>query len=315
MPLCVHMVREPDEPFRGDLVGALDGVARVTFGPQVPEDTTVLIEGQLKEEHLAGAPLVEHVIVPFAGIQPGTREVLQKRPAIKAHNLHHNAAMTAEMAMALLLACTRRVVRLHNEFAHDNWEPRFFSRDALSLFGKTVVIVGFGEIGKRVGAVCRALRMEVVGVRTQPDRESHGIDELHELLPRADVLMLTPPGTPHTEGLIGSEEIALLPPHAVVVNVGRGKVIDEKALFEALRDGRIDSAGLDVWWVYPTSPEERASPSNYPFASLSNVVMTPHVGGATRDAESARMADLARLVKAIAAGEHSANRVLIDRGY
>ena len=315
MPLRVHMVREPEPEHREALTALLAGTADVSFGPDVPPETVVLIEGQLKDEHLDGAPLVEHVVIPFAGLQPGTRDVMAKHPAIRLHNLHHNAAMTAEMAMALLLACARRIVPLHNGFMHDDWEPRFFSRDALSLCGKTVVVLGYGAIGQRVGAACAALGMDVVGVRSQRNGAVRGVGELRELLPRADFLVVTLPLTPETEGLVGKAEIALLPKHAVIVNVGRGRVIDEEALFEALKEGRIDSAGLDVWYRYPKSSDDKTPPSDFPFATLPNVVMTPHVGGATRDAEPERMKGLAALIKEIAAGNHAANRVEVGRGY
>ena len=311
----VHMVREPEPEHREFLVEALKGTAEVTFGPAIHPDTQILIEGQLTEEHMAQCPLAQHVVIPFAGLQPKTREVLQIHPAVQAHNLHHNAAMTAEMAMALLLACARRIVQLHNTFAHDDWEPRYFSRDAATLYGKTVVILGFGSIGQRVGKACEGFGMQVVGVRSKADGIARGIDELHDILPRADYLVVTLPGTDSTDGLIGEKEFALLPSHAIVVNVGRGRVIDEKALYEALSENRIDGAGLDVWWIYPKAPGEKTAPSEYPFSTLPNVVMTPHVGGATRDAEPERMKELVRLVKAIIDREPDTNLVHLDRGY
>lgn len=311
----VHMVREPEPEHRERLVETLRGVAEVTFGPEIRPETQVLVEGQLTEAHMAAAPGVGHVVIPFAGLQPKTREALLAHPGVRAHNLHHNASMTADMALALLLACARRIVGLHNEFRHDRWEPRFFCRDAVSLNGKTAVVLGYGQIGRRVGRACEALGMRVLGVRSTARAGVYGVESLHELLPLADALIVTLPGTEATDGLIGERELALLPNHAIVVNVGRGRVIDEKALFEALRDGRLDSAGLDVWWLYPKSAEDETPPSNYPFASLPNVVMTPHVGGATRDAEAERMAALADVVKRIASGEADANLVDLDRGY
>jgi phosphoglycerate dehydrogenase-like enzyme len=313
--LRVHLVREPEPEQRALLVEALIGTAIVAFGPVIDPKTDVLVEGQLKPEHLAACPDVRHVIVPFAGLIPPTRDQLLLHPHLKVHNLHHNAAMTAEMAMALLLACARRVVSLHNSFAQDDWEPRYFSRDAATLCGKTVVVLGFGEIGRRVGRACEGFGMNVVGVRTEADCTARGVDELHDLLPSADYLVVTLPLTDATEGLIGVAELALLPRHAIVVNVGRGRVIDEAALFKALESQSIDSAGLDVWWLYPKSPEDKTPPSNFPFASLPNVVMTPHVAGATRDAEPLRIAELVRVVKAIAAGDEDCNRIDVARGY
>lgn len=309
------MVREPEAELARTMGDALDGRAEIGFGPEIHAETTILVEGQLTREHMAQCPGVRHVVIPFAGLQPKTRDVLLAHPGVTAHNLHHNAAMTAEMALALLFACARRIVPLHNGFKHDDWEPRFFCRDAASLCGKTVLVLGYGEVGRRVGAVCEAMGMNVLGVRTTAKDGAHGIDELHELLPLADYLVVTLPGTPSTIGLIGEREIALLPKHAIVVNVGRGSVIDESALYQALCDERLDSAGLDVWWVYPKSPEDKTPPSNFPFGSLPNVVMTPHVGGATRDAEPQRVAALIDLLNRLLDGDTSANCVDLERGY
>lgn len=311
----VHMTHEPEPDAREILVSELKGFVDISFGDDAPADTRILINGQLKDDLVQALPMCEDVIIPFAGLQPKTREVMLEHPAVRLHNLHHNFSMTAEMAMALLLACTRRIVPLHNEFSHDNWEPRYFSRDALSLFGKTVVVLGWGAIGRHVGQCCQAFGLEVIGVRRAADGVARGVDELHELLPKADFLIVTVPLTEETEGLIGETEIRLLPSTAVVVNVGRGKVIDETALYEALKEKRIDSAGLDVWYQYPKGPEDKAPPSEFPFGSLPNVVMTPHIGGGTQDTEPTRMRALADLVKSIIAGDSGKNLVIVERGY
>lgn len=309
------MTREPEPDAKAILVGLLDGVVDLSFGDDAPNDTKILVNGQLREDIVKDLPLCEDVIIPFAGLQPKTREILLGHPAIRVHNLHHNANMTAEMAMALLLACARRIVKLHNSFSQDNWEPRYFTRDARSLYGKTVVVLGWGAVGKCVGAACTGFGMNVIGVRRVADGEARGVDELHELLPRADFFVATLPLTEETEGLIGKEQLALLPKSAIVVNVGRGKVIDEQALYEALRDEKIDSAGLDVWYQYPKDRDDETPPSQYPFASLPNVVMTPHVAGGTQDTEEVRMKALAKLIKDIVGGDTDANLVHLARGY
>lgn len=311
----VHMTHEPEPDAREILVSELKGFVDISFGDDAPTDTRILINGQLKDDLVQALPKCEDVIIPFAGLQQKTREVMLKHPAVRLHNLHHNFSMTAEMAMALLLACTRRLIPLHNEFSLDNWEPRYFSRDALSLFGKTAVVLGWGAIGRHVGQCCKAFGMEVIGVRRAADGDARGVDELHALLPKADFLIVTVPLTEETEGLIGETEIRLLPSTAVIVNVGRGKVIDEKALFEALKEKRIDSAGLDVWYQYPKDPEDKTPPSEHPFGSLPNVVMTPHIGGGTQDTEPTRMRALAALIKSIIAGDIGKNLVIVERGY
>jgi phosphoglycerate dehydrogenase-like enzyme len=166
--------------------------------------------------------------------------------------------------------------------------------------------------------------MQVIGVRrrapevaTESGVELHGVDALPDLLPRADVLHCVLPGTPHTTGLIGAREFALLPARAIVVNVGRGEVIDEEALFNALRDRRIRAAGIDVWYNYPHSQEERSNtlPSRFPFHELDNVVLSPHRAGWLSAAEDKRLTMLAELLNAAAAGQPMPSKVDKELGY
>ena len=189
--------------------------------------------------------------------------------------------------------------------ATGDWDDDTHPTDTLA--GKTAVILGYGAIGHRIAPVCRALGMSVVGIRRHEPPEpidSSGVHvyawtHLHELLPRADVLLCVLPQTPETTGLIGAGELALLPPHAILVNVGRGRVIDEEALYHALADRRIKAAGIDVWYEYPKDEEARTHtwPSRFPFHELDNVVMTPHRGGWLKNFEHLRVAALAELLK------------------
>jgi phosphoglycerate dehydrogenase-like enzyme len=142
-------------------------------------------------------------------------------------------------------------------------------------------------------------------------------DVLHRLLPRADVLVICLPHTPETDALIGKEELALLPPGAVLVNVGRGPIVDEAALYNALREGTLYAAGLDVWYNYPSDEAARSHtrPSAYAFYELDNVVMSPHRAGGSRETEKQRMEHLTALLNAAARGESMPNKVDLEAGY
>jgi len=140
---------------------------------------------------------------------------------------------------------------------------------------------------------------------------------LPDLLPQAHALIICLPFTAETDGLIGARELALLPAGAVLVNVGRGKIVDEGALYEALHDGRLHAAGLDVWYNYPADENGRAHtlPATYPFHELDNVVLSPHRGGQTLDSDRLRMSHLANLLNHAARGEEMPNRLDLSRGY
>ena len=165
--------------------------------------------------------------------------------------------------------------------------------------------------------------MEVIAIQRHA-REGDGIaHELHppsalpDLLPRAQALLVCLPLTAETRGLIGADELALLPTEALVVNVGRGSIIDEKALYLALRDRRIGAAGLDVWYNYPADQQyrEATQPSDYPFSELDNVVMSPHRGGSVVETEQLRAQGLADMLNAAANGKPLPNRIDLDAGY
>jgi phosphoglycerate dehydrogenase-like enzyme len=140
--------------------------------------------------------------------------------------------------------------------------------------------------------------------------------ELDNLLPQTDILLLSLPLTDDTKGLIDEKRISVLPDGAIIVNVSRGRIIDEKALYDTLKSGRI-KAGLDVWYNYPESVEDRKNtpPSQYPFHELPNVIMTPHLAENTDQTEAFRAEELARLLNIAVKGEPLPNRVDVEKGY
>jgi phosphoglycerate dehydrogenase-like enzyme len=182
--------------------------------------------------------------------------------------------------------------------------------------------VGYGQIGQRVGRACRAMDMTVIATRrnrVESDgmAEVYATSELSKLLPRANAIIITAPLTPETRGLIGEHELALLPRGSILVNVGRGLIVDEAALFSALKSGHLAVAGLDVWYQYPNDEASRSDtpPSRFPFHELDNVVLSPHRGGDAKGIDVQRMAELAELLNRAARGEAMLNRVDINAGY
>jgi len=325
MPLHAHFLKPPkDLPA---LRARLDGRVRLTTEEESPEpgDYQVLVAGRPERRHLTRSSKLYALIVPWAGLPEDTRRLLADFPHVSVHNLHHNAAPTAELACALLLAAAKFVVPFDRALRRNDWTPRYQPSPALLLEGKTALVLGFGAIGQRVGRFCQGLGMRVVGLRRHPDRpllpgleaKVHPPEDLPALLPRAGALMLTLPHTSETDGLIGPEQLARLPACALLVNVGRGPVVDQRALYHALKDGRLAAAGLDVWYSYPDSPEDRQStpPADFPFHELDNVVMSPHRGGASAETEQLRMAHLAELLNAAARGDEIPNRVDLSAGY
>jgi phosphoglycerate dehydrogenase-like enzyme len=256
-------------------------------------------------------------VIPYTGLPQTTRELLLERPSLPVYNLHHNAEPTAELALTLLLAAAKRIVPIDRRFRGGSAEDRGDRNQALRLAGRRALVLGHGAIGGRIARGCRGLGLEVQVLARRARREGqlrvHGADELASLLPKSDVLLIALPGTPETEGLLGEAELAALPPDAILVNVARGAIVDEAALYEALRSQRLFGAGLDVWWQ-PVGAKH-PFPAQHPFADLDNVVLSPHRAGHVRDDNAARATHLIALLGALAAGREPESRVDVAAGY
>lgn len=326
MTLKVHFPKAPARDTLAELLPLLPPTVEVTTGPEQPQpvDCEILVAGTVTPEQLAVSPGLRAVIVPFAGVPVETQQLLRAYPAISLHNLHFNDIPTAEMALALLFAASKHLVPLDRQFRLGDWRWDDDANPTDVFAGKTAVILGYGAIGHRLAPVCQALGMQVIGVRRNepPTPIEQGVQvfawtRLADLLPRADVLLCILPETPETTGLLDARALALLPAHCLLVNVGRGRVIDEEALYLALRDRRIKAAGLDVWYTYPRHDEERSHtfPSRFPFHELDNVVMTPHRAGWLYNFEHLRGAALAELLIAAAEGRGMPNAVNKELGY
>lgn len=187
-----------------------------------------------------------------------------------------NAEAVADMALALMLACLRRLPQLDAIVRAGDWRAIGPTRD---LAGSTVGIVGLGAIGRAVTRRVRAFGCHVLAFEPNPDLEfckeyEVELTDLDAMLPRADVLTLHAPLTEGTRGLLGARELALLPRHAVLVNTARGELIDQAALVAALRHEQIAAAGLDVFEREPPDRDD-------PILSLSNTILSGHISSFT----------------------------------
>ena len=327
-PLFVHFHRSPDENVIAHLTADLSSNVQFTFGddPSNESQVKVLVSGRPTAEEIDRFPLLRKLIIPWAGVPIETFALLDGRPGIDIHNLHHNAVPVAEYTLTLMLAAAKNILPMDHALRLADWRPRYMPDTAVPLTGKTALILGYGHIGRALAKYLRAFEMKILATRN-----SIGLQQIEDgvsiypsgallsLLPEADFLVVALPHTPGTEGLIGENELALLPKNAVLVNIGRGAIIDQAALYDALKQRRIASAGIDVWYNYPKDEESRANtlPADHPFHELDNIVMSPHRAGGlnTDDTERLRMSHLAVLLNAEARGDEMPNRVDRAKGY
>lgn len=204
-----------------------------------------------------------------------------------------NTISAAELAFALLLALVRRVPAADRSMKEGQWERKAFG--GIELYGKTLGLIGAGRIGAAVARRARAFGMTVVAYDPYltPERaESLDIElgSIDSVLERADVISLHVPLTDATRGLLGEAELRRMKPNAFLVNAARGGVVEEAALVRALTEGWISGAALDVY-------EEEPPAADHPLRSLPNVVLTPHLGAATREAQENVAIEIADAVR------------------
>jgi phosphoglycerate dehydrogenase-like enzyme len=185
-----------------------------------------------------------------------------------------------EHILAFLLAFARGLHRATCAQVRREWIPQDQHEDVFELAGKTMLLVGVGAIGERTAELATALGMRVLGMRRDPAAGAPGVaamfgpDQLLELLPEADFLVLTVPLTHETQGMVGERELRAMKPTAYIVNIGRGGTIQERALIRALEEKWIAGAGLDVFETEPL-------PDDSPLWAMENVIITSHYAGLT----------------------------------
>lgn len=326
MTLRVHFNRISFSDFTDEFKSLLEKDIIVTEGREIPDPANyeILVHPTPTQEWLKASPNVRAIIVPWAGIPEKTRDLLPNFPEISVHNLHHNNYNTAELGFALLLAAAKQIIPYDQALRHNDWTPRYEKTKAVLLRGRTALILGFGEIGQALGAYCLGLGMKVLATKKHPETYEGDLDvslfqdeQLHTLLPKADVLLIALPLTEETENLIDKNELALMPKGSILVNVGRGPIVNQHALYQALTNGRLRAAGSDVWYNYPESEENRENtpPADVPFGELDNFVLSPHRGGLVEEVEKQRAHALAKLLNAANRGEQIPNKVDLDAGY
>jgi D-3-phosphoglycerate dehydrogenase len=212
-----------------------------------------------------------------------------------------NSPSVAEQAMFMMLTLAKRAVEMHSMVKDGKWADRL-GMLPYDLFGKTVLIVGFGRIGTRTAKRCLAMEMNVLiydPYKPAAEIKAAGCEPVADLdaaLPRADFLSIHCPKTPETVGMFNAARLKRMKPTAYLINTARGGIVDEAALYEALVSGKLAGAGLDVF-------EQEPPPSGHSLFGLPNVIMAPHMAGVTREAVDRMSLQTARNILSALDGE------------
>jgi D-2-hydroxyacid dehydrogenase (NADP+) len=259
---------------------------------EVATAEVLVVSGLWRNALIAHAPKLALLQSVSAGINQYDQAAFAAAGIRLANASGVNAIAVAEHAFALMLALTRHVHHARDNQALRHWRPMIgepATRES-ELAGKTLLVVGLGPIGERIARLAKAFDMTVIGARRRPEEGSNaadrvvGLTDLGTALAAADVVVLACPLTPETEHLIDAAALAQMKPTALLINVARGKVVDEPALVDALQGAKIAAAGLDV-----TAEEPLAAAS--PLWAMPNVLITPHTAGETQAYEE-RIIDL-----------------------
>lgn len=300
------VVSVPTAGLGRDLEPVLEGVEVIVWEMDAPAprgriDLVVLpyMSGTSGFTFLAG---VETQLVQGESI--GYEGIAAKLPpgVVFANAATVHEASTAELAVGLTLALQRHLDDFARDTAAGRWAPQY----AQSLADRRVLLVGYGGVGKAVARLLAPFEVDLVPVASHARIEDgvavHGIDELPGLLPSAEIVILTLPGGDATRHIIGESELAALPDGALVVNVGRGPLIDTDALVRHTGSGRLRAA-LDV-----TDPEPL--PAGHPLWSSPGVLISPHVGGDSSAMHPRIAALVRRQIAHLLAGEEPENIVV-----
>jgi D-2-hydroxyacid dehydrogenase (NADP+) len=285
LTICfAHVAYRLDERFRAQGTGIAsfevrDGEALMA---RIGEADVLVVSGMWNNALLERAGKLRYIQSIGAGTDQFPRDALAQRGIRLASARGVNYRAVSEHAMALILALARRLPEARDNQAKQAWRGMIgdLAGREDELGGKTLLVVGLGQIGGRLAELAKAFEMRVVGLRRDPASggpadQVRAMSDLKALLPEADFVALCCPLTPETEGLIDAAALGRMKPSAYLVNVARGRVVDEAALIAALDAHRIAGAGLDV-------TAEEPLPAGSPLWGMEHVLVTPHTAGETR---------------------------------
>ncbi|MFX0107122.1 MAG: 2-hydroxyacid dehydrogenase [Candidatus Hodarchaeota archaeon] len=287
-------------------------------------DADVVISGRVPGDYIRAAKKLKLIHAMGAGIDKIDRSAVLERGDVVVCNVHENAAEVAEYAVTLLFAAAKNIVVNDREFRKGDWTYGFGGpRPNVELRGKTCLLVGLGNIGVEIASRLRSFGMKLTAVnRTghSPNRNVvdrlESIDNIVPLVQEADFIILALPLTEDSYELVDEDLISSMKPTALLVNISRGEVIEEKALYDALKDKRILGAGLDVWWNYPQwGVAEIRFPSKLPFHELDNLVMSPHRAAYSANTTRAHLQFIVDNILRFIGGEELHNIVDMKIGY
>lgn len=310
----------PQVPFLRERLGATHNVLAIDDGEKDAQARSAFANADVivaitYGSQLPPAPRLKLLQVGGAGYEMIDFEAVPPSAAICNAFGHEEAC--AEYAVLGMLAWCHRFVEATQSFRQGSWEFSGRANGAPhdELQGKTVGIIGLGRIGRAIASRLAPFGVRTIAVNRSPLQSCSNVswvggwNDLDRLLEQSDFVVVACALTPETTDLISEERLQQMRSNAVLINVARGPIVNEGALFAALQTARIGGAVLDAWYRYPDSPADKPRPSQFPFETLPNVYMTPHYSGWTRGMFARRWGSIAENIQRAHRGEQLLNLV------
>jgi phosphoglycerate dehydrogenase-like enzyme len=257
------------------------------LSPEIAASADILVTNIWRADYRP-APQVRLVQSVATGIEWIEQSALP--PGVPICNAYGHETAIAEYVLMVMLVWSHSFREIESDFRlHSSWRPSWVHSGAPhgEIRGSTLGIIGLGRVGQEVARRAAAFGCRILAANRSPRPAGDGVERVYpftaldEMLPLCDTVAICAAFGPETERLIDARRLGLMKRSALLVNIARGAIVDEDALYTALRDQTIGGAAIDVWWQYPTAAEPERRPSKHPFHELPNVIMTPHCSGWT----------------------------------
>jgi len=262
--------------------------------------------------------------IPYAGVDKIDFSFLKEHKDVFACNIHANKQAVAEHAISLMFALAKNTIRNDNDLRKGIWHGFASKESTIQLKGKKLGIIGLGAIGWQIAKFADCLGMKIVAIKreiAENDKEKKKLlkflgekNDLTKIIKESDFIILSVPLTKETNGLISKNEIELMK-GKYLINISRGIIIDEKALYCALKDNLLAGAAIDTWYQYPNREKRQILPSQFNFHQLNNVILSPHTAGYTEEAVIENIRGIFKNIVRLYHGEKPENQINPDLGY
>ncbi|MHA1686923.1 MAG: 2-hydroxyacid dehydrogenase [Candidatus Heimdallarchaeaceae archaeon] len=320
-----------EENEKKELLSAIDSSASVKFYNDLDDfekekalsEAEIIFGGRLTDNQLEKAASLKFHQTFATGVDRHNLSFYKKRGIILC-NSHAHSKTIAEYGFALLLAASKELIANDRLLRDGIWNYRQYP--SVSLFGKTIVFLGYGKIAQEVKKLCEPFEMKYIAIKRTKECADTSVkvylpEEKLDALKLGDFIFNALPLTSQTIDFLDEEAFEVLKPDAIVINVGRGKTIKASALYEALKNKKIKGAAIDVWYTYPKNRGTEKQdpmpcyPSEYPFHELDNIIMTAHRAWVTDIPWFSRLKELTDNINRFIRGEQPKNIVNLDLGY